>query len=91
MTAVSPPEWRGLNSGPAVTSMSDDTTGRLDIGVVRIVQASASVYVDDLLAKLATHTSMALLPSRRQTLIDRTVIALLRIITEESQSVDGER
>ena len=71
--------------------MSDDTTGRLDIGIVRIVQASAGVYVDDLLAKLATHRSMALLPSRRQAVIDRTTIALLRIITEESQTVDGER
>ena len=71
--------------------MSDDTRGRLDIGVVRIVQASASIYVDDLLAKLATHQSMALLPSRRQTVIDRTAAALLRIITEESHPFDGER
>jgi hypothetical protein len=71
--------------------MSDDTTGRLDIGVVRIVQASAVACVDDLLTKLASHSSMALLPTRRQTLIDRTAIALLRIITDESQAVDGER
>jgi hypothetical protein len=70
--------------------MSDYPTGRLHIGVVRIVQASAEACVDDLLAKLAAHPSMALLPSRRQTLIDRTAIALLRIISEESQTVDGE-
>ena len=89
--AVSLPKWQLLNSGPEVTGMSDDTTGRLDIGVVRIVQASAGACVDDLLEKLATHPAMALLPSRRQTLIDRTAINLLRIITEESQTVDGER
>ena len=71
--------------------MSKEGTGQLDISIIRAVERCAEACVDDLLRKLAAHSSMGLLPPRRQALIERTTSALLRIIADESQTVDGER
>jgi hypothetical protein len=71
--------------------MSEEGTRRLDISIVQTVEACAETCVDDLLRKLAVHSSMALLPPRRQALIERTTSALLRIIVDESQDRAGER
>ena len=71
--------------------MSEEGTGRLDISIIRAAERCAEACVDDLLRKLAAHSSMELLPRRRQALIERTTSALLRIIADETQTVDGER
>ena len=71
--------------------MSEEGTRRLDISIVQTVEACAETCVDDLLRKLAVRSSMALLPPRRQALIERTTSALLRIIVDESLDRAGER
>jgi hypothetical protein len=71
--------------------MSDEGNRQLDISVIRAVEECAETCVDDLLRKLAAHSSMGLLPRRREALIARTTSAILRIIADESQTVDGER
>ena len=71
--------------------MSKEGTGQLDISIIRAVEGCAEACVDDLLRKLAAHSSMGLLPRRREALIARTTSAILRIIADESQTVDGER
>jgi hypothetical protein len=70
--------------------MNEEGFRRLDIGIVTTVGECAETCVDDLLAKLAAHSSMTLLPPRRQALIERTTSALLRIVADESQTHDGE-
>jgi hypothetical protein len=70
---------------------SEDADRRLDIGIIQTVQGCASTCVDDLLRRLAAHPSMALLPPRRQALIERTTSALLRIIVDESEAAAEER
>ena len=71
--------------------MSEKGARQLDVSIIRAVEECAETCVDDLLRKLAAHYSMGLLPRRRETLIARTTSALLRIIADESQTVDGER
>jgi hypothetical protein len=71
--------------------MSEEGIRRLDISIIQTVEACAETCVDDLLSKLAMHSSMALLPPRRQALIERATTALLRIIADESQAPAGER
>ena len=71
--------------------MSEEGVRRLDISIVKTVGACAETCIDDLLGKLAAHSSMALLPPRRQALIERTTSALLRIIVDESQTHEGEQ
>ena len=66
--------------------MSEEAARRVDASIVQTVQACAETCVDDLLRRLAAHPSMALLPPRRQALIERTTSALLRIIVDESQA-----
>jgi hypothetical protein len=70
--------------------MSEEDVRRLDISIVKAVGGCAETCIDDLLRKLAAHSSMALLEPRRQALIERTTSALLRIIVDESQTHDGE-
>ena len=83
----------GLKKTPRLRAgeESDDTQTAYRVAAFQTFLSGRISTFGDTLAKLATHRSMALLPSRRQTLIDRAAIALLRIITEESQTVDGER
>lgn len=71
--------------------MSEKGARQIDISIIRAVERCAETCVDDLLRKLAAHPSMELLPRRRETLIVRTTSALLRIIADESQTVDSER
>ena len=71
--------------------MREEGTRQPYISIIRAVEGCAETCVDDLLRKLAAHSSMGLLPRRREALIARTTSALLRIIADESQTVDGER
>ena len=86
-----PFETRAPRAAREAERMSEEGTRPLDISIIRAVEGCAEACVDDLLRKLAAHSSMGLLPRRREALIERTTSALLRIIADESQTVDGER
>ena len=86
-----PFETRAPRAAREAKRMSEEGARQLDISIIRAVEDCAETCVDDLLRRLAAHSSIGPLPRRRQALIARTTSALLRIIADESQSVDGQR